>query len=240
MSSSPETWAIIVAAGRGLRFEAGVPKQFASLAGRPMVIWAIEPFRSHPAIVGVTLVVPEETVARPPEWLAQLASEGVRIVEGGAKRTDSVRFGLETVSEEASLVAVHDGARPLITAEAISNVIAAAKPDGGAVAARRVTDSLKRGDARRRVTGSVDREGLWRAETPQIFPRALIIDVHRRAELEGVTESDCAGLCQRYGIEIELVEIEDPTPKITRAEDLAWAEAWVARHKTGSAGRRGA
>jgi 2-C-methyl-D-erythritol 4-phosphate cytidylyltransferase len=239
MSSSPETWAVIVAAGRGLRFESGAPKQFASLAGRPIALWALEPFRGHPAILGVTLVVPRESATRPPEWLAQSGREGVRIVEGGTERTDSVRLGLETVPEDATLVAVHDGARPLISAEAITQVITAAGPDKGAVAARRVTDSLKRGDAQGRVTGSVDRESLWRAETPQIFPRALIIDVHRRAEAEGVSESDCAGLCQRYGIEIDLVEIEGPNPKITRPEDLAWAEAWVARHETGAAERRG-
>lgn len=229
MSSSASTWAVIVAAGRGRRFGSEEPKQFAPLAGRPMVLWTIEPFRAHRAVTGVTLVVPAEVADRPPDWLAAVVREGVEIVAGGAERTDSVRLGLETISADAEYVAIHDGARPLITEEAIGRVIGAAEAGKGAVAARRVTDSLKRADAEGRVTGSIGREGLWRAETPQVYPRELIVEVYRRAFSEGVHESDSAGLCQRYGVEIDLVEVSGPNPKITGPEDLEMAEAWLRR-----------
>lgn len=232
MRSSPDVWAVIVAGGRGTRFGAGRLKQFAPVRGKPLAIWAIEPFRRHPAICGVTLVVPAETAALPPVWLERLAQEGLVIATGGAERTDSVRLGLETVPAEVSLVAVHDAARPLITEEMISRVLAAAGPRRGAIAGRRVTDSLKEVDAEGRVLRAVDRDRLWRAETPQVFPRELIVAVHRDATADGVTESDCAALCQRYGVEVVLVEIAAPNPKVTRAEDLALVESFLQRRDT--------
>lgn len=234
MSSSAKSWAVIVAAGQGERFGRS-PKQFALLAGRPMVLWALEPFRAHSGVVGSTLVVPAPTLEQPPEWLGQLRNEGVEVVAGGVERTDSVRFGLETVPTDIEFVAVHDGARPLVTPEAVSKVLAAAQPGQGAIAARPVTDSLKRADGEGRVASSVDRERLWRAETPQVFPLELLIDVHRRAQADRIHASDCAGLCQRYGVEITLVEVTTPNPKITRPEDLELAEAWVSQ---GGARRR--
>jgi 2-C-methyl-D-erythritol 4-phosphate cytidylyltransferase len=92
-----------------------------------------------------------------------------------------------------------------------------------------VTDSLKETDAGGRVLRAVDRDNLWRAETPQIFPRGPIVDVHRRAESDGVVASDCAGLCERYGLEVVLVEIEDPNPKVTHPRDIQVVEALLAQ-----------
>ena len=220
---------MIVAAGRGVRFGSDVPKQFAPLAGRPLALWCVETFLSHPDFAGITVVVPAEYAERPPEWLANLQASGILLRAGGAQRTDSVRLGLATVPAEIELVAVHDGARPLITREAISRVLEQAGARHGAVAGRRVTDSLKEIDGEGRVIRSVDRESLWRAETPQIFPRDLIVEAHRRAESEGVHESDCAALCERFGIEVVAVDIPDPNPKVTRSEDVDLAEAWIAR-----------
>ncbi len=231
MNSSANAWAVIVAAGRGKRFGGGEPKQFAHLAGRPMVVRALDPFRSHRSVLGVTLVVPPEHAERPPTWLSRLSDGGVRVVPGGETRTDSVSLGLETVADSAQLVAIHDGARPLITSEAISLVLAAAGAERGAIAARPVTDSLKRADANGLILSSVDRDGLWRAETPQVFPRQLIIDIHSRARADRITESDCAALCQRYGVEIQLVEIPGPNTKVTHLADMALAEAWISQRE---------
>jgi 2-C-methyl-D-erythritol 4-phosphate cytidylyltransferase len=225
MSSSARTWAVIVAAGRGVRFGSGEAKQFLPLAGRPTVLWAIDAFLTHESIAGLTVVLPRETVESAPDWLERLMAEGVTAVPGGAERTDSVRMGLATVPNDMELVAVHDGARPLISSEAISRVIDGTAAGRGAIAGRRVTDSLKEADGEGRVLRSVDRESLWRAETPQAFPRELIVDVYRRAEADGVVESDCAALCERYGIEVVLVEIFGPNPKVTHPRDLLLVEA---------------
>jgi 2-C-methyl-D-erythritol 4-phosphate cytidylyltransferase len=231
MRSSADAWAVIVAGGQGKRFGAERPKQFIPVRGKPLAVWAIEPFQRHPAVRGVTLVVPSESAALPPVWLERLAQDGLVIAAGGAERTDSVRLGLETVPVDVPVVAIHDAARPLITLEAIGQVLAAVGPRRGAVAGRRVTDSLKEVDAAGRVLRAVDRERLWRAETPQAFPRELIVAVHRDAAAEGITESDCAALCERYGLEVVVVEIATPNPKVTRAEDLALVDSLLQRRE---------
>ncbi|MHC4233871.1 MAG: 2-C-methyl-D-erythritol 4-phosphate cytidylyltransferase [Planctomycetota bacterium] len=233
MRSSANAWAVIVAAGKGERFGSDQPKQFTPVCGKPLVVWAIEPFMHHPEIRGVSLVVPPEVAAEPPEWMARLADAGVTIVAGGAERTDSVRLGLATVPSDVEFVAVHDGARPLIAEDGISRVLAGAGRRHGAVAGRRVTDSLKESDAEGRVLRAVSRERLWRAETPQVFPPGLLIDVHREAEAEGVCESDCAALCERYGVEVVMIEIAEANPKVTRAEDVDLIAALLERRKRG-------
>jgi 2-C-methyl-D-erythritol 4-phosphate cytidylyltransferase len=239
MRSSANTWAVIVAAGVGERFGTDQPKQFARLGGKPLVLWSIETFHGHPSMLGVTVVVPPVVVAEPPEWLANLAATGVAVVAGGPQRTDSVRLGLESVPPEVEYVAVHDGARPLIDAEAISAVLAKAAPRNGAVAARRVTDSLKEADQDGRILKAVDRERLWHAETPQIFPRDLIVALHRDAYAEGIHESDCAALCERYGVQVVVAEISRPNPKVTHREDLDLLEAMIRRYERASDPQRG-
>jgi 2-C-methyl-D-erythritol 4-phosphate cytidylyltransferase len=227
MGSSASVWAVIVAAGRGKRFRSGELKQFAPLAGRPLLLWTLEPFRVHPSVDGISLVVPAEHVERPPAWLARLQAEDVTVAAGGDERIDSVRLGLATVPRDVRLVAVHDGVRPLVTEAMISRVLERAGPERGAIAGRRVTDSLKQADGAGRVLRSVSRENLWRAETPQIFPRELIVDLHRRAQVDGFKASDSAALCERYGVEVVLVEISELNPKVTGPEDLPLVEAWI-------------
>ncbi len=230
MSSSASAWAVIVAAGEGKRFDAGVPKQFALVAGQPLLLWTLAPFRDHPSLDGVTVVVPPDYSERPPSWLQLLRAGGVSVVAGGQARTDSVRLGLASVPAHVELVVVHDGARPLVTARMISRVLERAGPELGAVAGRRVTDSLKEADAEGRIVHSLSRERLWRAETPQVFPRARLVEVHQRAEAEGFRASDCAALGERYGVASVLVEISEPNPKVTTPDDLRLVEAWLRAH----------
>jgi len=231
MSSSASAWAIVVAAGKGRRFGSEGPKQFARLGGRPIVMWSVETFINHPSIEGVTVVVPSEYLESPPAWLEDLGASGVSVLAGGAERTDSVRLGLLSVPAEVEVVAVHDGARPLISRDSITRVLEKVGPRNGAIAGRRVTDSLKDVDEDGRVVRAVDRERLWRAETPQAFPRELITDVHNDAEREGFHASDCATLCERYGLGVVMVEIGDPNPKITHQEDLDLAEALLRKRR---------
>jgi 2-C-methyl-D-erythritol 4-phosphate cytidylyltransferase len=231
MRSSPSAWAVIVAAGTGLRFGSSLAKQFAPLAGKPVVIWSVEAFRAHPDVQGVTLVLPEETLREPPHWLRSLLAERVVAVAGGPERTDSVRLGLATVPPGIAIVAVHDGVRPLVSGATISRVLAVAARGCAAVAGRHATDSLKEVDSAGRVVRSLDRTRVWQAETPQAFPRDLIVEMHRLAERDGVHETDCAGLCQRYGAEVVMVELTAPNPKVTRPEDLEWLESWLTRRR---------
>lgn len=227
MRSSADVLAIVVAGGAGARFGGEVPKQFLPLAGRPMVRWAIEPFLKHPSITRVTLVVPLAYADAPPDWLVQLRRRGLTIVPGGAERTDSVRHGLETVDGRVDRVMVHDGARPLVTPEIITRVLDAVRAGRGAIAARPITDTVKAAGEGDRIVRTVDRTGLWRAETPQAFPREMLTNAHRRAVADGITGSDCASLCERYGSEIVLVRIDEPNLKITSPADLELAEAWL-------------
>lgn len=236
MSSSASAWAVIVAAGGGRRFGANVPKQFALLAGRPLLLWTLAPFLDHPALEGLTVVLPPEHAKRPPPWLQGLRSGAISLVAGGPARTDSVRLGLASVPEHVELVVVHDGARPLVTGRMISQVLERAGPEFGAVAGRPVSDSLKEADAEGHIERSLSRERLWWAETPQVFPRALLVEAHRRAEAEGFSASDCAGLCERYGVASVLVEISEPNPKVTNPDDMRLIEAWLRAREAGTVG----
>lgn len=227
MPSSDRAWAIVVAGGAGTRFGGPEPKQFVAVFGKPVSVWALAPFLDHPAIQAVTLVVPEEYAQSPPAWLVRLTEGGVRLAVGGPTRTDSVRSGLSTVEPEAEVVIVHDGARPLVTTAAISRVLDAVEKGRGAIAGRPVRDTLKAVSDDGRVLRTVDRGGLWRAETPQAFPRALLERAYRQAAADRVTASDCAGLCERYGVDVTAVEVPDPNVKITTAGDLELVKAWL-------------
>ncbi len=234
MNSFPDVWSVVVAAGRSERFAGELPKQFVPVAGVPVAQWAIDTFRAHPAVAGVTAVVPAAACERPPGWLAELEDSGVLLCPGGATRTESVRAGLETVPANVSLVAVHDGVRPLVTAKMISRVLSEAGPDWGTIAARRVTDTLKEATAEGTVARTVDRAHLWRAETPQVFGRELLIDVYCRAGEEGQHGTDSAGLYERYGIPVRLVEICDPNLKLTSRSDFAIVEALLISRQEGA------
>lgn len=223
MSSSPDSWGIVVAAGRGERFGPGTLKQFVPLAGKPLALWSIEVLRAHPSIAGLSVVVPPACVEAPPDWLQTLAGEDLRLCPGGATRRDSVRAGLE-VAGDADLVVVHDAVRPLITPEMLDRVRSAAGPDVGAIAARRCSDTLKRGTADGLVDGTLDRSEVWRAETPQVFGLERLREVHGRALADGLEATDCAVLCERYGVPVRLVELWEPNLKVTRPADLTQVE----------------
>ena len=223
MSSSAEFWGVVVAAGRGERFGAGGLKQFVPLAGKPLALWPIEALRDHPASAGLSIVVPPATLQDPPDWLADLAGGSVRLCSGGATRTDSVRAGLEA-ADAVPLVVVQDAARPLITRGILDRVLDEAEPDIGAIAARRASDTLKRGTPDGYVAETVDRTAVWRAETPQAFGLELLREIHGRALAEGVSGTDCAALCERYGIRVRLVELSEPNLKVTRPSDLGLVE----------------
>ncbi|HEX7089045.1 MAG TPA: 2-C-methyl-D-erythritol 4-phosphate cytidylyltransferase [Longimicrobiales bacterium] len=218
--------AVLPAAGAGRRM-GGVRKPFLDVAGEPMLLHAVRPFLAHRAVEWVIVVLAPEDASRPPAWLTGLDPR-VRVVAGGAERGDSVRLGLEAVPEEADIVLIHDAARPLVTVAEVERAAAAAARGVGAVVAVPVVDTLKQADGRGHVIGTREREGLWHAQTPQAFPRAMIMEAHRRAARDGITATDDAALVERYGGDVVLIEGSRANIKVTTPQDLELARALLA------------
>ncbi|MEQ8357279.1 MAG: bifunctional 2-C-methyl-D-erythritol 4-phosphate cytidylyltransferase/2-C-methyl-D-erythritol 2,4-cyclodiphosphate synthase [Kiloniellaceae bacterium] len=217
------TVALIVAAGRGQRFGGGLPKQYRTLAGVPLLRHSLQAFKRHPAIDDVRAVIHPDDSNLYDQAAAGLGLAGP--VAGGASRQESVLRGLERLAATApARVLIHDGARPFIAAEVIDRVIAALQAFPGAIAALPVVDTLKRGDGGR-VAGTRDRSGLWGAQTPQGFRFAEILAAHRAAAGEELT--DDAAVAERAGLTVALVEGSRENMKVTSQEDLKAAERWL-------------
>ena len=216
---------LLVAAGEGRRL-GGQRKAYLSLAGRPLVVHAAERLAAAPEVAGIVLVVHADDLARAQELVR---TEGKRLkllaaVPGGARRQDSVAAGLAGLPD-CAVVLIHDAARPLVEPEVVSAVARAARSRGGAVAACPVADTLKRAGADRLIAATVDRAGLWAAQTPQGFRLALYRNLAIRAAAEGLEVTDDAAVLEHFGRPVELVPSPASNFKITRPEDLALAEA---------------
>jgi 2-C-methyl-D-erythritol 4-phosphate cytidylyltransferase len=198
-----------------------------------MVLRALRPFASHPEVMQVVLVLPPDDAARPPAFLQELsassagsASSALSLVPGGPHRSDSVRAGLAALRAECTVVLVHDGARPFVERPVIDGVIDYARRGEGAVAAVPLSDTLKEVSSREptRVARTRPRARLWRAQTPQGFPRAVLEQAHARAARLGRRATDDAALVEALGVPVHLVHDSPRNLKITTREDLALAE----------------
>jgi 2-C-methyl-D-erythritol 4-phosphate cytidylyltransferase len=220
--------AIVVAGGSGQRMggiDGGLRKQYLDVDGVPVLRRAISPFLTHPAIGQVVVVLPSSDLTDPPRWLKELP---VVLVAGGRERSDSVWNGLQSVEESAEVVLVHDGARPFASAELISRVLEEARHHG-AVPAQPVTDTIKQADESGLVLGTADRARLWRAQTPQGFPRPMLQEAYRRARREGWSCTDDASVLERAGYTVRLVAGDPQNIKITVPSDLEIAELMARR-----------
>lgn len=220
----PGVAALIVAAGRGHRVGGPLPKQYQALAGRPLLYHTIRALAVHPRVDLVQVVIHPDDAAlyrRAIEGLPSAVAEKLLPpADGGARRQDSVRHGLESLAARApDVVLIHDGARPLVSAALIGRTLDALAQAKGAIAAIRVTDTLKREGERARIAGTLEREGLWRAQTPQAFRFAAILAAHRAAA-SGPELTDDAQVAERAGLDVALVEGEEANLKITTPEDL--------------------
>jgi len=200
-------------------------KQYQPIGGVPMVLRAVQPFAAHPEVAQVALVLPPADAKTPPAFLRAVAGAGLVVVAGGAERSDSVAAGLRALGPECTLVLVHDAARPFVGRAIIDAVIAHARAGEGAVAAVRVSDTLKQAaaDDATRVARTVPRDGLWRAQTPQGFPRDVLERAYAAARSEGGATDDAA-LVERTGVSVRLVPDSSRNMKVTTSEDLALAE----------------
>lgn len=217
------TAAIVVAAGRGSRFGGPAPKQYAALAGRPILTHALARLAAHPRIAAVRAVIHAEDAAAYAEAAAGL--DLLPPVTGGAERQESVRLGLESLHEiSPSNVLIHDAARPLLEADVVERLLDALAHTPAALPVLPVTDTLKRGSGAR-VTETVPRSDLFRAQTPQAFHFAAILAAHRAAAGQELT--DDAAVAEAAGLPVALVEGSPKLLKITTASDLAEAEGWL-------------
>jgi 2-C-methyl-D-erythritol 4-phosphate cytidylyltransferase len=189
-----------------------------------MLLRAVRPFTSHPDIGEIVIALPEDTLGVLPEWLAALRGDRVSLVSGGETRQASVARALRALQSDPGVVLVHDAARPFVSRETIDAVIATARDGVAAVAAIPVSDTLKRANDARVVTGTEQRAGLWRAQTPQGFPRAMLEGAHARAAASGASTDD-AMLVEALGHRVVLVPDSRLNFKVTTAEDFVLAEA---------------
>jgi 2-C-methyl-D-erythritol 4-phosphate cytidylyltransferase len=213
--------AIIVAAGKSRRMN-GQDKIFAPLSGKPVLAWAGDTFQTCPAVSRIVLVLSEENMERGRQLARERGwSKVTEVVAGGIRRQDSVAAGLQYV-KDCGWVIIHDGARPFITCELITQGLAAAGETGAAIAAVQVTDTIKSIKDDRIVEKTLPRQNLWRAQTPQIFRSDIISRAYREIKSEA---TDDASLVEQLGIRVKIFPGSYGNIKITTPADLALAQA---------------
>jgi 2-C-methyl-D-erythritol 4-phosphate cytidylyltransferase len=214
---------VIPAAGAGQRL-GGTAKPFVTLAGRPLLAHTLQPFLDDTRVACIVVALPAAHAAHPPQWLCSVDAR-IRIVAGGVERGDSVRAGLAAVPSEIDVVLIHDAARPLVTREVVDRAIAAAERGLCAVVGVPVADTIQEVDDTGRIITTPDRALLRQAQTPQAFPRAIIVDAYARAAADGVGATDDAALVTRYGGVVFVIEGDRENLKVTTPADVAVADA---------------
>ena len=222
--------AVIVAAGSGTRMGPGVDKLFLEVAGRPIVAHTWARFDAAACIDDLVLVVRDGMQ----EEFRKLAVESgfkkpFRLTVGGKERQDSVWNGLQALVADCEIVAIQDGARPCTSLAVIEATIAAARETGAAVAAQRVTDTVKESDGGMLVAKHIDRSMLWAVQTPQTFRVAVIRRALAAVRERGVLVTDDTAACEWIGQPVALVESREPNPKATSPADLPYLELLLKR-----------
>lgn len=228
--------AIIVAGGAGERFGAASGKQLARVADLPVLSHALRAFDSSSRVTELVVVVHPERVDEYRSQAIEAAglSKPIVVVAGGDSRSDSVRAGLAAVSDAVALIAVHDGARPLVTVECIDSAVQAVldEPIDGAVVGHPVYDTLKTVEGTQ-VTGTPDRDRFWVAQTPQVFDAWTLREAYASARADGFTGTDDASLVERIGGVVRMITGPRENIKVTVAEDIEVVAA-VIEYRRGS------
>ncbi len=217
---------ILPAAGKSSRFRDRDKKPFTNLDGRAVWLRTVEQFVTRDDVIQCILVVaPEDRELFRSRYQANIAFMDVQIANGGAERFKSVANALEMVKPEADLVAIHDAVRPCVTQAQISGVFAAALKSGAAVLGVPVADTLKQVDNQNHIKATVSRQGLWLAQTPQVFRRDWLMEAYANREKLGKEITDDAQLVEAAGHAVQMVEGAATNIKITTKSDLILAEA---------------
>ena len=228
--SAPKVSAVVAAAGLSKRFSLG-KKQFATLGGKPLLAYCLSTFESSELITSVVVVVPEDEISRSGELLEGFGFEKITsVVAGGEKRHVSVRNGFRATPRDSDMVLIHDAARPFVDNDTIKRVVEGCARAGACICAVPVTDTLKRAQERGPfVSETVPREGLWRAQTPQVFRREILGEIYRSDGIAELDATDESALAEARGIGVSLVAGSDLNMKITTAADFKIAELIVSR-----------
>ena len=217
--------AIIPAAGRGTRIGSPTPKQFLFLNGKPILNHTLEVFERSGIIDSLVLVGPEQEVKTTlAQWL-ETSSIVTQVVAGGEKRQDSVFNGFQALDKDTDIVVVHDGVRPFVTMEMILESVEAAKRHGAAIVAVPIGDTLKKVNPGGFVECTVDRERIWKVQTPQAFQYGVLHKAFQKAAVDSFYGTDEGSLIERMGGEIKIVPGSELNIKITRREDLVLGES---------------
>lgn len=220
--------AIIVAAGKGSRMNAAVNKQYLMLSNKPVLAYTLEAFEKTEMISEVILVIHREDHRLFEESVLPYGYKKITAVaEGGTDRQASVYNGLARISSEPAIIVVHDGARPLVTPGIISNSVVSAARYGAACVGVPVKDTIKKVNPDYTVSDTPDRSVLWAIQTPQTFQREILIKAHEKAIAEGYRGTDDSVLAERLGVSVRMVMGSYTNLKITTAEDLIFAEAFL-------------
>lgn len=222
--------AIIVAAGKGLRMKRPERKQYLTLLDRPIISLTMSVFLACPRIEKIYWVVPSADIVRCRQMDLGLAAKDkpIDIICGGRERQESVFCGLQAMAPTAApdrIVVVHDGVRPFVSAKLIDRCVTAANATGAAIAAAKVSDTLKRADSEHTICETISRQALWHALTPQAFRFGWLMDAHRKARREHFQATDDAQLLEWSGKSVRIVPGSRWNLKITTEDDLAVASA---------------
>ena len=234
MNSKARYWAVLPAAGGGTRMGAARPKQYLPLRGRSLIEWSLAPFLESEWVDGIVVVLARNDsefqrlpIARHPKIVT---------TTGGAARAESVLAGLEMVAQRAAAfdevyALVHDAARPCVAWNDIEKLCDEAADEHGGLLALPVIDTLKKAE-KGKVAGTVDRESVWRAQTPQLFRLDLLVRALRDCEERSLAVTDEASAMERAGYKPRLVRGRESNIKVTYPEDLPLAEFWLSQQES--------
>ncbi|MBI60828.1 MAG: 2-C-methyl-D-erythritol 4-phosphate cytidylyltransferase [Verrucomicrobiales bacterium] len=222
--------AVIVAAGSSKRMGDDVDKLFLEVQGLPVIGHTWKTFDAHQLVSEIIIVAREEAQGAFDQLAPNLnLQKPYRYVRGGDERQDSVRNGISAVCSESRIIAIHDGARPCVDKETITNTIKAAEEGGAAVAASKIIDSIKLSDGEGRISQNIDRTNLWSVQTPQVFKTDIIVAAMKAVADEGILVTDDTSACELIGQSVVLIESKNPNPKVTTDSDLAFVSFLLKR-----------
>lgn len=229
-----KTAAIILAAGSGKRMQADKNKMLLTFLGKTVLEHTVEAFQKHPEVDGIVVVGKQEELELIGEILSgENDSKLISCVSGGKERQDSVLCGLQALDESWDVVLIHDGARPFVKPELLSELLQQVQPDCGAVAGVPSKDTIKQVREDGIVEKTLNRSLLWNVQTPQCFYRKAILQYYVNALQDGVAATDDASLAEHYGGAVKMVQAYYENIKLTTPEDLEVAEVFYRRIRKG-------
>lgn len=228
-----KNYCIIVAAGKSRRMNSTVSKQFIFIGGKPILAYTIDAFEKSSLIDKIVLVIDEAEIEKCKKIIVNKYNykKLMKIVPGGKERQNSVFNGLKVLPSETNLVAIHDGARFLITPDIIDRAVRDAYNSNGVIVAMPIQDTIKETNSNKIISKTFNRDRLWAAQTPQVFPYSIIMKAHEKAREDNFLGTDDASLVERLGYEVDIVRGSVENIKITTNFDLILAEIILNKRK---------